>query len=139
MPDIATGQVTLYFPAAKRRVRVVQSIIAMFFMTLTTIGIVAALYVLQDVLFPYYGTDSQSIVSILNAVQIIVFNQLYTSVAIFLTTRENHRTDDAYGDYLAAKMFIFRFINSFASFFYIAFIAPYLIPASGTFNPGDMG
>lgn len=111
----------------------------MFFMTLITVGIVAALYVLRNVLIPYYGTNAQSIISIINTVQIIVFNMLYTEIAKKLTMYENHRTDVDYGDYLAAKLFIFRFINSFASFFYIAFIAPYVMTNDGTYKPGDMG
>lgn len=78
---------------------------------------------------------------------------LYQTVAINLTRYENHRTgaytlseyclktlqhrnetpfpttyaaDTAYEDALIAKTFIFQFVNSFASLFYIAFVKPYI-------------
>ena len=39
---------------------------------------------------------------------------------------ENHRTDTEYEDALIAKTFIFQFVNSFASMFYIGFIKPWI-------------
>ncbi len=72
-----------------------------------------------------------TITAIINAVQIQVLNALYNSVAIALTDYENHRTNTAYEDSLIGKTFIFQFVNSFASLFYIAFVKPY-IP---TLNP----
>jgi hypothetical protein len=91
-----------------------------------TVGIVAALYVLKDYLDPIYHENAQSIISLMNTFQIVLFNYIYTLVATALTNYENHRTDQGFGDYLTAKLFVVRFINSFASFFYIAFIATYL-------------
>lgn len=52
---------------------------------------------------------------------------LYADVAIRLTDYENHRTDTQYEDSLIAKTFIFQFVNSFASLFYIAFIKIFLV------------
>ncbi|CAN0037026.1 unnamed protein product, partial [Phaeothamnion confervicola] len=43
-------------------------------------------------------------------------------MAIALNNHENHRTDTAYEDALIAKTFLFQFVNSYASLFYIAFI-----------------
>eukprot|EP01035_Chromulina_nebulosa_P017328 gene17328-22872_t len=40
-----------------------------------------------------------------------------------LNDRENHRTDTQYEDAMVSKIFLFQFVNSYASFFYIAFIA----------------
>ena len=39
---------------------------------------------------------------------------------------ENYRTDTEYEDALIAKTFIFQFVNSFTSLFYIAFIKPWI-------------
>jgi hypothetical protein len=36
---------------------------------------------------------------------------------------ENHRTDTQYEDSLILKQFVFQFVNSYASFFFLAFIA----------------
>ena len=64
------------------------------------------------------------IASVLNALQIQVFNAIYSDIAIKFTDYENHRTDTEYEDALIAKTFIFQFVNSFASLFYVAFIKP---------------
>jgi hypothetical protein len=61
----------------------------------------------------------------MNAVQIGIFNVIYSDVARRLTDIENHRTDTSYEDSIIVKMFMFQFVNSYSSFFYIAFIAPY--------------
>ncbi|RLN26609.1 hypothetical protein BBJ28_00017546, partial [Nothophytophthora sp. Chile5] len=61
-------------------------------------------------------------VTVGNAIQIIVLNMIYRRVAKQLNDLENHRTDGEYENYLAIKVFLFQFCNSFASFFYIAFI-----------------
>jgi anoctamin-10/anoctamin-7 len=66
------------------------------------------------------------ITALINAVQIQVLNALYNTVAIRLTDYENHRTNTQYEDALIAKTFIFQFVNSFSSLFYIAFVKPYI-------------
>lgn len=53
---------------------------------------------------------------------------------------ENHRTDTDYEDSMIAKLFIFQFVNSYSSFFYLAFIAKYLPnPADDDVNVGECG
>jgi hypothetical protein len=49
-------------------------------------------------------------------------NAVYGDMAITMTERENHRTDTDFEDALIAKLFAFQFVNSYASFFYVAFI-----------------
>ncbi|KAH7477228.1 Anoctamin-10 [Phytophthora ramorum] len=61
-------------------------------------------------------------VTVVNAVQILVLNMVYRLVARKLNDLENHRTDAEYENYLVIKVFLFQFCNSFASFFYIAFV-----------------
>lgn len=61
-----------------------------------------------------------------NAIQILVLNTVYRGVAKKLNDLENHRTDREYENYLIIKVFLFQFCNSFASFFYIAFVKQYL-------------
>lgn len=53
---------------------------------------------------------------------------VYNRVAVLLTDAENHRTDTAYEDSLIGKTFVFQFVNSFASLFYIAFVKQYAEP-----------
>ena len=69
------------------------------------------------------------VASVLNAIQIQVFNWIYSDYALWLNRIENHRTDTDYENSLIAKTFIFQFVNSFASLFYIGFLKPF-IPAT---------
>jgi hypothetical protein len=66
------------------------------------------------------------LVSLGNAVQIQVMGSIYSNIALKLNIAENHRTDTEYEDQLILKTFVFQFINSFASLFYIAFIKKYV-------------
>ncbi|KAG7398976.1 hypothetical protein PHYBOEH_009969 [Phytophthora boehmeriae] len=69
-----------------------------------------------------YQTPLTLSVTVANAIQILILNMVYRFVAKKLNDLENHRTDGEYENYLAIKVFLFQFCNSFASFFYIAFI-----------------
>jgi len=59
-----------------------------------------------------------------NSVMIIIFDAIYKKVSMFGNDWENHRTDQDYQNNMIAKSFVFRFVNSFASLFYLAFIRP---------------
>jgi hypothetical protein len=59
--------------------------------------------------------------SIIGAVLIIVFNIIYGKLASMLADWENHRTDSEHQDSLINKTFLFQFVNTFASLYYIAF------------------
>jgi hypothetical protein len=62
-----------------------------------------------------------AVCAIINAVQIKVFNLLYSIVARKLNNWENYETNSAYFDALSIKLYLFQFVNSYASLFYIAF------------------
>eukprot|EP00475_Leptophrys_vorax_P000256 TRINITY_DN10151_c0_g1_i2.p1 TRINITY_DN10151_c0_g1~~TRINITY_DN10151_c0_g1_i2.p1 ORF type:complete len:317 (+),score=95.90 TRINITY_DN10151_c0_g1_i2:1685-2635(+) len=55
----------------------------------------------------------------------MIFNAIYSRVAVFLNEYENHRTDTEYFDSLISKTFIFKFINSYNTLFYMAFVRYY--------------
>jgi hypothetical protein len=57
-----------------------------------------------------------------NAIQILILNTIYRGVAQKLNEWENHRTESEFENHLVIKVFLFQFCNSFASFFYIAFV-----------------
>jgi hypothetical protein len=57
----------------------------------------------------------------LNAISIIVLNLLWKFVATKLTEWENYRTKSDFMNSLTLKIFIFYFVNSYTSLFYIAF------------------
>lgn len=61
-----------------------------------------------------------------NAVMIFIFDIIYKLVSKYGNEWENHRTDQDYQNAMIMKSFIFKFVNSFASLFYLSMIRPYL-------------
>eukprot|EP00485_Elphidium_margaritaceum_P006485 CAMPEP_0202685776 /NCGR_PEP_ID=MMETSP1385-20130828/1612_1 /ASSEMBLY_ACC=CAM_ASM_000861 /TAXON_ID=933848 /ORGANISM="Elphidium margaritaceum" /LENGTH=949 /DNA_ID=CAMNT_0049340211 /DNA_START=108 /DNA_END=2957 /DNA_ORIENTATION=+ len=61
---------------------------------------------------------------VVNGVMIFVFDAIYKAVSTYGNEWENHRTEEDYQNALVAKAFCFKFINSFASLFYLAFVRP---------------
>lgn len=117
------GDDMLHFPREEFMKRAVssQSVIGTF-ITLV-MGVVAAIYVLRFSLQSDLGAGASTLASVLNTIQITIFNYIYQRVAIYLTDCENHRTDTMYEDSMIIKLFLFQFVNSYASFFFLAFIA----------------
>ncbi|CAF1181091.1 unnamed protein product [Adineta steineri] len=67
----------------------------------------------------------------INLVVIIALSSLYERLAIWLTDYEIHRTEKDYENALTLKMFLFQFVNFYASIFYIAFIKPWFANPPG--------
>eukprot|EP00937_MAST-01D_sp_MAST-1D-sp2_P004704 g4704.t1 len=61
------------------------------------------------------------IATLANAMQILVLNEVIIVIAVALNNYENHKTETQYEDGLIAKVFVFQFVNSFFSLFYVAF------------------
>mmetsp|Transcript_47156 Transcript_47156/g.75551 ORF Transcript_47156/g.75551 Transcript_47156/m.75551 type:complete len:954 (+) Transcript_47156:88-2949(+) len=61
---------------------------------------------------------------VVNGVMIFVFDFIYKMVSKYGNEWENHRTEQDYQNALIAKSFIFKFINSFSSLFYLGFLRP---------------
>ncbi|OQR84255.1 hypothetical protein ACHHYP_13660 [Achlya hypogyna] len=134
------GSKMRYFSPELRTKRVLSSLLFIFVLILLVIGAVAAIFVFRffaqkdNMLYPYttitYGNKTiplgSPIASTLNAIQIQVMNAIYMTIAVKLNNYENHRTDTQYEDNLIAKTFLFQFVNSYASLFYIAFIKVYV-------------
>jgi len=66
------------------------------------------IFLVDDVNNEEVNSLGSSIASIANAIQIQVMNWIYSEVAVWLTNRENHRTDTQYEDSLIAKLFAFQ-------------------------------
>jgi hypothetical protein len=88
---------------------------------------VSAVLALILALFTYKKndpTDSLGIAqftALINACQIKVMNFIYTRVAKMMNNWENYETEQQYNDALTIKLYLFQFINSYTSLFYIAF------------------
>lgn len=68
------------------------------------------------------STFGSIMAGILNAVFILFFNQVYRRVAVKLTDWENYRTEQEHENSFIVKNFLFQFVNSYVSLFYIAFM-----------------
>ena len=131
MPSMINGKTAKFFPPeiASKRKRYSSFIISL--MILLVIGCVSFIFFLQ-VLFtrsrnPIVQGLGSTFASVLNAIQIQVLNIIYEKIAVSLTQNENYRTDTAYEDSLISKLFSFQFVNSYASFYYLAFIKYHVV------------
>jgi len=122
-----TGENEVYFPLEETIRRKNWAMFLVGMCILFVISLVCAIYLFRFFLVyvkhcMLFGViDGSTIASCINSIQIAVLNTYYTKLAIFLTDDENHRTDILYEDSLIWKLFIFKFVNTFSSFFYIAF------------------
>lgn len=135
-----TGKPTLYFPPSEYMSNICSSTGVVYVFLMLVIGVVASIYVMRFSIQKDVGTYASLIASVLNTVQITVFNIIYQTVAVNLTDAENQRTDTQYEDSMIIKLFVFQFINSYASFFFLAFIAAYIGNSSDDDNnEGECG
>lgn len=130
-----------YYPARKRSKHVSAAYLIITFCMMCVFAIVGSIYYVQyvtrtstfancagddDAVRTKCFGNAQYVASILNAVQIQFTNVIFTNVAWKFTEKENNRTDTIFQDSLTIKIFIFQFVNSFASFYYLAFFAQFL-------------
>lgn len=130
------GREMLYFSRKDFRKRIARSLVTIMTMVLLVLGVISAIYVLKFSLKSNLGWLVSGIASLLNVTQIMIFNLLYQNMAIRLTDQENHRTDTDYENALILKVFVFQFINSYASLFFLAFVAKELPRPSNLSNTG---
>lgn len=134
IPSYIDGTQMRYYPTGERIKRYFESWNVVTVFSLLVVSVVTGIYILKNNVLPKIGISKNSAgftASVLNAISIQIFNLVYQIVAVKLTDAENHRTDTVYEDHLIAKTFVFQFINSYSSFFYIAFVAMNL-PSDGT-------
>lgn len=94
----------------------------LLFITIVIIA-VAAIFILRVIMTDLaLGILGKLVPAFLNAIQIRVLNMVYGKVAVKLNDWENHETENLYNDNLALKLFLFKFVNSYAGLFYLAFL-----------------
>jgi anoctamin-10 len=116
-----------YFSSWQRLLRILASTLVTLFMIGIVIGVIIALFELRQYLFEEWQGKWQedyiaSLIATINAIQILIFNAIFNFIALTMTRFENHKTQTVFEQSLITKTFIFRFVNSFNSLFYIAFI-----------------
>jgi len=69
-----------------------------------------------------FETMAPKIANVLNSIRIQTMNYAYTIIAVHLTEKENHQTDTGFENSLIVKIMMFQAVNSYTTFFYIAFL-----------------
>jgi len=69
-----------------------------------------------------YNVWGIRLIAIANTIQIKIANFVYNFVTKYLNKWENYEYDSTYNDVVTFRLFIFRFVNTYTSFFYIAFV-----------------
>jgi hypothetical protein len=109
--------------------KMVSSFLVVGMMILIVIGAVGGIFyykaLVTDPNGNMYDKNGALYAGVMNAVQIQVLNIVYKKVAETLNDWENHRTDTEYENQLIFKTFTFQFVNSYVSFFFIAFFKQY--------------
>ncbi|XP_066936321.1 anoctamin-7-like isoform X2 [Clytia hemisphaerica] len=72
--------------------------------------------------------------AVCNLMCIMILSRVYEKVAQSLTHWEMHRTQTEYEDNLTFKVFVFQFVNFYASIFYIAFFKGKFIGYPGNYT-----
>jgi hypothetical protein len=120
-----TDKPEMYHSSLKQlKKKVAMSFAFVFTLVIGAVGMTAfCLYLKSYLAAPEnFGKLGPPIASMINAGWIATGNTLYRMLAVKLTNWENHRTNTEWDQYLVTKTFLFRFFNSYAAFFYIAFL-----------------
>uniref|UniRef100_A0A6U4EFG3 Anoctamin transmembrane domain-containing protein n=1 Tax=Phaeomonas parva TaxID=124430 RepID=A0A6U4EFG3_9STRA len=120
------GESILYYPPNEKFQKVVRSSIIIFTSVMLVLAVVGSIFAFRYALLISGNSLAEEYApvaaSVLNAISIQVLNYFYGSLADALTEEENHRTFDEFENALIFKLFAFQFVNSYSSFFYIAFL-----------------
>lgn len=112
------------YPSWRRNSKLVFSFFSMIVMVCIVVTIV---FILLSYRGQWTRENKKGLVYLaagLNSVQIKIFNVIYGMLATTLNNWENHRTETEYEDALIVKIFLFQFVNSYNSFFFLAFYKP---------------
>jgi len=112
-----------YSPSSKRYMKMTGGVsILCTFLAMVVIGTLS-IFLFRTFIDKKIGsTFGNPLAGIMNAITIMVFNMIYRKVAIYLTKWENHRTEENFENSFIVKNFMFQFVNSYISLFYIAFV-----------------
>ncbi|CAD8148836.1 unnamed protein product [Paramecium octaurelia] len=116
-----------FYPPIKRKITQLFGLAVSFLIILCVIGCVLGIFFFKNYMIetkadPFF---SQQLPGLLNSILIAVFNFIYQNLVMIFNSLENHKILSSYENSLVAKVFIFRFVNTFNSFFIISFLSSY--------------
>jgi hypothetical protein len=96
-PSYINGELTTHFPPKERRNLMIKSFTVIVTLATIVLGAVIAIYVIRSTLYQSSVSPYASVIaSVMNSVQITIFNMIYSKLADYLTEVENHRYDRLY-------------------------------------------
>lgn len=135
-----------YLSFASRACRYLSSLWVVLFMLIVVLAAVFGVIVYrmtvsallfavdQEQVSRWSSTITSITAACINLVCIILLGRVYLVLAKVLTNFETHRTQTEWEDSFTLKMFLFQFVNHYASLFYIAFFKGKFIGRPGNFN-----
>eukprot|EP00457_Paulinella_chromatophora_P002018 gb/GEZN01002021.1/.p1 GENE.gb/GEZN01002021.1/~~gb/GEZN01002021.1/.p1 ORF type:complete len:801 (-),score=112.24 gb/GEZN01002021.1/:233-2635(-) len=130
-PSTVSGRLEEYFDPAHGFQRKIRSQLTIMTMIMTVIAMVVGLFIFRNFLLLWNPAYGGVLAGVLNAFQIQLLNVIYGKVAVWLNDYENHTTQTQYEDALIVKSFLFKFVNSYNSLFYIAFFKRFDLSVDG--------
>lgn len=128
LPSPITGLSEPYYSYQTFMVKVTSSLTIVAFCVVVIIAAIAGIFVFKVFISldpQVTGLSQQNatyLALVINAIVIMILGNMSRSITRKLNDWENHRTDTQYEDLLIIKTFVFCFVNSFATLFYMAFI-----------------
>jgi len=114
-----TGRIDRYYPWSERIFSVAFSYTILLVSVICLGFVICMLFYLRHV---FHKNGGRYWFMVVNALVVEVLNHVFTWVAKKLTVRENHRTYSEHANHLLAKTVVFKFINSYISLYFIAFV-----------------
>lgn len=134
-----TEKLEPYIPKCVRMRRTLGAFGVVCLMVMVVIGTIIGIVVYRaSVLAALYSHSSHSIrenakimtsftAAVINLIFIQILTFLYFKIAVLLTNWENPRTVSKYHNSFTLKMYVFEFVNTYSSLFYVAFFQTNLI------------
>ncbi|XP_046854797.1 anoctamin-4-like isoform X2 [Xenia sp. Carnegie-2017] len=139
-----TDKLEPYVPSMTRIKRIMGSLGVIFFMGCVVVASIAGIVAYRaSVLAVLYANSNNDVrqnaklmtsfsAAIINLVFIKILSFVYVKLAVMLTDWENPRTKSEYQNLLTFKMYVFEFVNTYSSLFYIAFFKSSLLIGNPT-------
>ena len=141
--DVESFQLWFY-PQSSRTWRSIEGALVTMICTMLATVFCGILFLMQDLVaqgnWPIALPSPNVIKGILSGFAIPALNYMFHNVARIMTDREFHKTHAAAHHSIALKEFAFKFVNAYASLFWIAFLrdSSHYVDEDGVLTPQEM-
>ncbi|XP_053072069.1 anoctamin-7 isoform X9 [Acinonyx jubatus] len=145
-PNPVTGEDEPYFPERSRVRRVLAGSTVVVMMVAVVVVCLVSIILYRAITATLVSRSNNTLLaawasrvasftgSVVNLVFILVLSKIYVALAHILTRWEMHRTQTKFEDAFTLKVFIFQFVNFYASPIYIAFFKGRFVGYPGNYH-----